>query len=304
MLGRRRRAGLQAEPPGPRAARQPQLVARRHRPRHLRPVPHPDPARHQRGRPARDYRLFLGHVDYRPDVGLIPTARCSSARTPTGSSSSATSKARDTTLDMLRRAAPLRPRRHRPDRSPPDPRRLRRQRQRHDAGARSPVGAGSPRDRLRVGHPHLRRPAADRPLRAVHASARGRRPDPGPHFRSGARPGFELGRRMFADFDHETSPTAIFATSDTTAIGPDAGGVPGGDRDPGPPVDRRLRRHRLRPVHDPAADDDQPERRRDGPDRDRSPPRHDRQRSDRSEVNDVVLSPRLVVRGSTAPPFR
>ena len=25
---------------------------------------------------------------------------------------------------------------------------------------------------------------------------------------------------------------------------------------------------------------------------------------DRSEVNDVVLSPRLVVRGSTAPPFR
>ena len=41
-------------------------------------------------------------------------------------------------------------------------------------------------DHLRVGRADLRRPAADRPVRAVHARARGRRPDPGP--RLGAEP--------------------------------------------------------------------------------------------------------------------
>ena len=91
----------------------------------------------------RDYRLFLGHVDYRPDVGARRTARCSSARTPTGSSSSATSRAATRALDELAAAAPLRRRRHRPDRAPPDPGRLRRQRRRRRSSRSSTSGSSA-----------------------------------------------------------------------------------------------------------------------------------------------------------------
>jgi DNA-binding LacI/PurR family transcriptional regulator len=115
---------------------------------------------------------------------------------------------------------------------------------------------------------------------------------------------FELGRRIFADFDHGTSPTAIFATSDTIAMGlmqaayqagiamPDRLSIIGFDDIDFasytiPPLTTisqsgvemgRIATEVLLDMIDNARD--------------------------RSEVNDVVLSPRLVVRGSTAPPFR
>jgi DNA-binding LacI/PurR family transcriptional regulator len=116
--------------------------------------------------------------------------------------------------------------------------------------------------------------------------------------------GLELGRRIFASFDPETSPTAIFATSDTIAMGlmqaayqagiamPDRLSIIGFDDIDFasytiPPLTTisqsgvemgRIATEVLLDMIDNARD--------------------------RSEVNDVVLGPQLVIRGSTAPPFR
>jgi DNA-binding LacI/PurR family transcriptional regulator len=116
--------------------------------------------------------------------------------------------------------------------------------------------------------------------------------------------GLELGQRIFASFDPQTSPTAIFATSDTIAMGlmqaayqagiamPDRLSIIGFDDIDFasytiPPLTTisqsgvemgRIATELLLDMIDNARD--------------------------RSEVNDVILSPRLVVRGSTAPPFR
>jgi DNA-binding LacI/PurR family transcriptional regulator len=116
--------------------------------------------------------------------------------------------------------------------------------------------------------------------------------------------GLELGERIFASFDPQTSPTAIFATSDTIAMGlmqaafragiamPDRLSIIGFDDIDFasytiPPLTTisqsgvemgRIATEMLLDMIDNARD--------------------------RSEVNDVVLSPQLVVRGSTAPPFR
>ena len=115
---------------------------------------------------------------------------------------------------------------------------------------------------------------------------------------------FELGRRMFADFDHETSPTAIFATSDTIAMGlmqaafqagiamPDRISIVGFD-------DIDFAAYTIPPLTTVSQD---------GVEMGRVATEVllemiDNAR-DRSEVNDVVLNPRLVVRGSTAAPFR
>jgi LacI family transcriptional regulator len=115
--------------------------------------------------------------------------------------------------------------------------------------------------------------------------------------------GLELGQRIFASFDPETSPTAIFATSDTIAMGlmqaayqagiamPDRLSIIGFDDIDFasytiPPLTTisqsgvemgRIATELLLDMIDNARD--------------------------RSEVNDVVLSPQLIVRGSTAPPF-
>ena len=57
-------------------------------------------------------------------------------------------------------------------------------------------------------------------------------------------PSFELGQRIFAGFDTSASATAIFATSDTTAIGLMQAAFQAGVGDPRPALDRRVRRHR------------------------------------------------------------
>jgi LacI family transcriptional regulator len=114
----------------------------------------------------------------------------------------------------------------------------------------------------------------------------------------------ELGRRIFADFDTDTAPTAIFATSDTIAMGlmqaayqagiamPDRLSIIGFDDIDFasytiPPLTTisqsgvemgRIATEVLLDMIDNARD--------------------------RSEVSDVVLSPQLVIRGSTAPAFR
>ena len=115
---------------------------------------------------------------------------------------------------------------------------------------------------------------------------------------------FELGRQIFADFDPETSPTAIFATSDTIAMGlmqaafqagiamPDRLSIVGFD-------DIDFAAYTIPPLTTVSQD---------GVEMGRIAAEVlldmiDNAR-DRSEVNDVVLEPRLVVRGSTAPPFR
>ena len=151
-----------------------------------RPVPYPDPARDQRRgsgarlpavpRPRRLSARRGAHL--RLDVRAIARRRDHHHR-----------RHRRRRLDPggVRRAASLRPRRHRPDRAPPDPRRLRRQPGRHEAGARAPVGPRSSIDRLRVGRADLRRAAPDRSLQAVHAGARRRGPDRGPRLRAGPR---------------------------------------------------------------------------------------------------------------------
>ena len=115
---------------------------------------------------------------------------------------------------------------------------------------------------------------------------------------------FDLGRQIFADFDPETSPTAVFATSDTIAMGLMQAAFQAGITMPGrvsivgfddidfaaytiPPLTTvsqngvemgRIATEVLLDMIDNARD--------------------------RSDVNDVVMRPRLVVRGSTAPPFR
>ena len=58
----------------------------------------------------------------------------------------------------------------------------------------------------------------DRYERYMHEQRR-RRPDPGLHHRPGAGAGVRARPRMFAGFDERRWPTAIYATSDTTAIG-------------------------------------------------------------------------------------
>jgi LacI family transcriptional regulator len=115
---------------------------------------------------------------------------------------------------------------------------------------------------------------------------------------------FELGRTIFADHDHETSPTAIFATSDTIAIGlmqaafqagiamPERVSIVGFD-------DIDFAAYTIPPLTTISQN---------GVEMGRIATEVlfdmiDNTR-DRSEVNDVVLSPRLVLRGSTAAPFR
>ena len=72
---------------------------------------------------------------------------------------------------------------------------------------------------------------------------------------------YRLGMRLFKSFHGSDRPTAIYATSDTIAIGLMQAAYQSGVGLPGRPVDRRLRRHRLRGLHHPAADDRQPGRR-------------------------------------------
>lgn len=114
---------------------------------------------------------------------------------------------------------------------------------------------------------------------------------------------FQLGEKLFADFDPATGPTAIFATSDTIAIGlmqaayqagiamPDRVSIVGFD-------DIDFAAYTIPPLTTVSQD---------GVEMGRIATEVmfdmiDNSR-DRAEVNDVVLAPRLVVRGSTAPPF-
>ena len=252
---------------------------------------------------ARDYRLFLGHVDYRPEVALTYGSMFESSHAD-GIIIIGDIAGRGFDTRGVRRAAPLRPRRHRPDDAPPDPGCLRRQRGGDGPRPRPPVGPRPSLDHLRVGHADLRRPAPDRAVRAVHAGAWCRRADPGPRLGAGADLSLQLGRRIFADFDHDTSPTAIFATSDTIAMGLMQAAFQAGIAMPGrisvigfddidfasytiPPLTTvsqngvemgRIATEVLLDMIDNARD--------------------------RADVNDVVLRPHLVVRGSTAAPFR
>ena len=82
-------------------ARQPQLAAGGHRPRHRRPVPHPGPAGHQRRGPGTRLPDVPGPRRLPARRGPDAMARCSSARTRTASSSSATSRATTDALDLL-----------------------------------------------------------------------------------------------------------------------------------------------------------------------------------------------------------
>ena len=228
----------------------------------------------------RDYRLFLGHVDYRPDVALSYSSMFESSHAD-GIIVIGDIDGGDDDPRPARPAAPLRHRRHGPHDPPADPGRLRRRRRRHAAGARASLGARPSLDHLRVGRADLRRSPAHRPVRAVHARARGRPTRSASSSRTRIpSPSLELGRRIFADW-------AATGASDR-----DLRHV-GHDRDrascrpptrpasamPGRPLDRRLRRHRRRGLHDPAADHDQPGRRRDGADVRRAAVRHDRQRA-------------------------
>ena len=73
-------------------------------------------------------------------------------------------------------------------------------------------------------------------------------------------PGYRLGRELFAHLDRPNRPTAVFAASDTIAIGLLQAAFQARVVVPDRALDRRLRRHRHRVVHDPAVDDDQPGR--------------------------------------------
>ena len=86
-------AGLQAEPARARPARAAAARCWVSSPATSRPVPHPDPAGHQRARPCAGLPDVPGPRRLPRRTWRSPTARCSSGRTPTGSSSSATSRA-------------------------------------------------------------------------------------------------------------------------------------------------------------------------------------------------------------------
>ena len=168
----------------------------------------------------RDHRVFLGHVDYQPEAAIAYGSMFENSHADgiivMGDIPSASGEA---ALDLLAE-------KHRFIVGVTD-RTARRQipgvyadsAAGTRAGDRPPLGARPPLDRVRVRQPDLRRPAAHRPLRAVHARARRRRPDPGLHHRPGAGAGVRARPRMFAGFDDGRRPTAIYATSDTTAIG-------------------------------------------------------------------------------------
>ena len=169
---------------------------------------------------ARDYRLFLGHVDYRPDVALTYGSMFERSHA-------------DGILD------PRRPRRRRRGPGRPDrPAPLRRRR----------VATGRSGSRSRASTPTVAPGRASRSttcgssaiagssacsIRGPRTSASARsctrtyltergssgsigaypvsQPDPGPSYR--------LGRELLAERDRADAATAIFATSDTIAIG-------------------------------------------------------------------------------------
>ena len=168
---------------------------------------------------ARGYRLFLGHVDWSPDVAAVYGSMFEQSHA-------------DGILilgDIAGGdATPRRPRDHhahvvgrqRPGRPAPRARRLRRQRAGHAPRPRAPLAARPPLDRLRRRRADGRRPVPGRGLRAfmrdhgVGDRARTYRttqPDP--------EPGYRLGRELFAHLDRPSRPTAVFAASDTIAIG-------------------------------------------------------------------------------------
>ena len=76
-------------------------------------------------------------------------------------------------------------------------------------------------------------------------------------------PSYQVGRVLFAA-EREALPTAIFATSDTIAIGLMRAAFEAGITVPERHLAGRLRRHRHGGLHDPATDHDQPVRCRDG----------------------------------------
>jgi DNA-binding LacI/PurR family transcriptional regulator len=116
-------------------------------------------------------------------------------------------------------------------------------------------------------------------------------------------PSFELGQRIFATFD-DNGPTAIFATSDTTAMGLMQAAFQAGIPMPGRLSimgfdDIDFAAYTIPPLTTISQDGVEMGRLAtevlfDMIDNGR----------DRSDVNDLVLEPRLIVRGSTAAPFR
>ena len=173
-----------------------------------------------RSRSVRGYRLFLGHVDYQPDVAAIYGSMFEQSHAD-GILLMGDIKGGDAALDDLAdrhdhvvgvsdRVGPRRV-----------PGRLRRQRAGHGPRPRAPVGPRPSEHRLRRRRADGRRPGPGRASTssscASTASADRARvyfttqPDPEPSYR--------LGRELFAHFDRPSRPTAVFAASDTIAIG-------------------------------------------------------------------------------------
>ena len=185
------------------------------------PVPHPGPARRQRGRPRPRLPALPRPCRLEPGRRGRSTARCSSSPTPTGSSSWATSRAAtrpsttsptSTSTSSASATGSARGR---------VPGRLRRQRARHAPRPRAPLGARPPEHHLRRRRADGRRPAT-RPRSTSASCASTARPiASGSYFTTqpDPEPGYRLGRELFAHLDRPSRPTAVFAASDTIAIG-------------------------------------------------------------------------------------
>ena len=239
----------------------------------------------------RDYRVFLGHVDYQPEAAIAYGSMFENSHAD-GIIVMGDIEAPARRPRLARREAPLRRRRHRPHRPSPDPRRLRRQRRRHASwrmdhlwglGHRAIVCVSDNRTydgRLRI----------DRYEHYMHEHGAGDRiqvfvtdQEPAPALRAGAADVRRLRPRQPADGDlrhvrhHRHRP--------------DASGVPGRRGHPRRAVDRRLRRHRHAAFTIPPLTTISQDRRRDGP----APPHllftMIDENLNREEVSDVVLAP-------------
>ena len=219
---------------------------------------------------ARGYRLFLGHVDYQPDVAAIYGSMFEQSHAD-GILVMGDIQGGDAAIDDLA--------------------------DRHDhvvgvsdrVGPRRVPGVYVDNERgtilalehlWELGHRSIVCVAdermADGPFRArvYEQFMRERRPGrPGPrllHHAAGPRAELPPGPRAVRPLRPTEPPDGRLRGVGHDRDRAPPGRVPGQNRRPGPALDRGLRRHRHRVVHDPAADDDQPVGGRDGPDRGRS----------------------------------
>ena len=226
----------------------------------------------------RGYRLFLGHVDWSPDVAAVYGSMFEQSHAD-GILVLGDIAGGDATLDDLAN--------HHEhvvgvsDRVGPRP--VPGVYVDNRAGTRprdgAPLAARPSDDHLRRRRTDGRRPVPGERLRGVHAGTRRRRSSPrllhdAARLAAELPPGPPALRPPRSRGPPDGGLRRVRHDRDRAA----SGGVPGECRRAGPDVDRRFRRHRHRHVHDPATHDDQPVRRRDGPRLGQPPARPDRGR--------------------------